>query len=366
MKVVVTGGAGFIGSAVCRYLISETNWLVINLDKLTYAANLNSLVTISDNPRYRFVQGDIADRHLVRELLSEAQPDVVLNLAAETHVDRSIDAAADFIHTNIVGTFALLEEARSYWSQLSSARRAGFRLHHVSTDEVFGDLGATGLFTETTPYRPSSPYSASKAASDHLVRAWGHTHGLPVLLTNCSNNYGPYQYPEKLIPLMILRALRGERLPVYGAGDNVRDWLHVDDHARALITVLENAPPGSTFNIGCASERRNIDIVEEICDLVDELAGPLPSGPRRDLIMFVRDRPGHDRRYAIDATPLRNDLGWRPIYALGAGLRSTVAWYLSNEAWWAPLIEGALTRLGVSPPEERDTDHSSETRVGAR
>jgi dTDP-glucose 4,6-dehydratase len=350
MKVIVTGGAGFIGSAVCRYLVGKTAWSVVNLDKLTYAANLNSLSSVADNPRYCLVQGDIADRLLVRALLDETKPDAILNLAAESHVDRSIDAAADFIQTNIVGTFVLLEEVRRYWCACPPKRQSAFRFHHVSTDEVYGDLGATGgLFTESTPYRPSSPYSASKAASDHLVRAWGHTYDLPVLITNCSNNYGPYQYPEKLIPLVILRALRGESLPVYGTGDNIRDWLHVDDHARALITVLENATPGSTFNIGCASERRNIEIVEEICDLVDELAGPLPSGQRRDLITFVKDRPGHDKRYAIDASALRDNLGWRPVYDLATGLRSTVQWYLSNEAWWSPLVEtsGALSRVGL-------------------
>lgn len=354
MKVIVTGGAGFIGSAVCRYLIAETAWSVVNLDRLTYAANLGSLASIAGDARYRFVQGDIADRHLLRGLFDETQPDAVLNLAAESHVDRSIDAAADFIHTNIIGTFVLLEEARRYWGELPAKRRGEFRLHHVSTDEVFGDLGATGLFSEATPYCPSSPYSASKAASDHLVRAWGRTYGLPVLITNCSNNYGPYQYPEKLIPLMTLRALKGQMLPVYGAGDNVRDWLHVEDHARALITVLENAEPGSTFNIGCASERRNIEIVEEICDLVDELAGPLSSGPRRELIALVEDRPGHDKRYAIDASLLRDCLGWRPTHDLATGLRSTVEWYLGNEAWWQPLLEktSALARIGVLRSKE--------------
>ena len=350
MKVIVTGGAGFIGSAVCRYLISQTAWSVVNLDKLTYAANLSSLASIDGHPRYCLIQGDIADQHLVRKLFAEVQPDAVINLAAESHVDRSIDAAADFINTNIVGTFILLEEARHYWHDLPTYRRSAFRLHHVSTDEVFGDLGAPGLFNEATPYRPSSPYSASKAASDHLVRAWWHTYGLPVLITNCSNNYGPYQYPEKLIPLTLLRALRGETLPIYGTGENVRDWLHVEDHARALITVLENAEPGSTFNIGSASERRNIDLVEEICDLVDELATPLASGPRRGLIAFVEDRPGHDKRYAMDASQLRERFGWWPRFDLAAGLRSTVQWYLHNEDWWRPLINSgtALTRRGLA------------------
>ena len=348
MKLIVTGGAGFIGSAVCRYLISETSWSVVNFDKLTYAANLASLATISDHPRYRFVEGDIADRQMVRELLFETEPDAVLNLAAESHVDRSIDAPAVFIQTNIVGTFVLLEEALRYWDTLSGARRAAFRMHHVSTDEVFGALGPTGFFTEATPYHPSSPYSATKAASDHLVRAWGHTFGLPVIITNCSNNYGPYQYPEKLIPMMILRGLRGERLPVYGRGENIRDWLHVDDHAHALMTVLENAQPGSTFNIGSASERQNIEVVQEICDVLDELCGLLPSGPRRNLVDFVEDRPGHDYRYAIDASLIRASFNWKPAFDLRAGLRATIKWYLDNEAWWRPLVERspALARLG--------------------
>ncbi len=349
MRVMVTGGAGFIGSAVCRHLIRSTTWSVVNLDKLTYAANLASLASIATNGRYHFVKGDIADRETVRKVFDKVQPDAVLNLAAESHVDRSIDAAAEFITTNINGTFTLLEEARRYCDSLPPKRRAAFRFHHVSTDEVFGDLGATGRFVETTPYSPSSPYSASKAASDHLVRSWGRTYGLPVLITNCSNNYGPYQFPEKLIPLMTLRALRGERLPVYGTGNNVRDWLHVDDHASALVTVLERAVPGSTYNIGCASERRNIEIVEQICNLVDEFVGKLPSGPRRGLIELVEDRPGHDKRYAMDASKLHEHFGWRPAYDLCSGLRSTVQWYLDNEAWWRPLLNrsDALGRLGL-------------------
>ena len=293
--ILVTGGAGFIGSAVCRYLIGATSWSVVNLDKLTYAANLDSLRSIAGNERYRFVRGDIADARMVRALFEEVRPDAVINLAAESHVDRSIDAAADFIHTNVNGTFVLLEEARRYCDSLPAKRRQAFRFHHVSTDEVFGALGETGRFSESSPYNPSSPYAASKAASDHLVRAWGRTYGLPVLITNCSNNYGPYQFPEKLVPLMILRALKGQTLPVYGAGDNVRDWLHVEDHAAALVTVLTKAEPGSTYNIGCSCERRNIDIVEAICDLVDEIAGPLASGPRRRLITFV-DGPAGPRQ----------------------------------------------------------------------
>jgi len=350
MKMIVTGGAGFIGSAVCRHLIGSTDWSVVNLDKLTYAANLASLESIEASPRYRFIHGDIADHELVRTLFDEERPDAVLNLAAESHVDRSIDSAAEFIHTNIDGTFVLLEQARRYCGSLKPERRAAFRFHHVSTDEVFGELGPTGKFTETTPYDPSSPYSASKAASDHLVRAWGRTYGLPVLITNCSNNYGPFQFPEKLVPLMILRALSGQTLPVYGAGDNIRDWLHVDDHAAALLTVLTKAEPGSTYNIGCSAERRNIEMVEAICDSVDELAGPLPSGSRRSLITFVADRPGHDKRYAIDATKLTTRLGWAPAHDLSSGLRQTVRWYLDNEAWWRALVDrsDALSRLGLA------------------
>jgi dTDP-glucose 4,6-dehydratase len=349
MKVIVTGGAGFIGSAVCRHLIGSTDWFVLNLDKLTYAANPASLASIADDPRYRFVRADIADRDAVHGIFDEIRPDAIINLAAESHVDRSIDGAADFVHTNINGTFVLLEEARRLCGSLTPERRKAFRFHHVSTDEVFGALGVLGYFNETAPYDPSSPYSASKAASDHLVRAWGRTYGLPILITNCSNNYGPYQFPEKLIPLMILRALKGEPLPVYGTGDNIRDWLHVEDHARALITVLKKAEPGSTYNIGCALERRNIDIVEDVCDLVDELASPLASGPRRELIRFVEDRAGHDKRYAIDASKLREHLGWRPTHDLASGLRSTVKWYLDNEAWWRPLLDKSdvLGRRGL-------------------
>jgi dTDP-glucose 4,6-dehydratase len=350
MKVIVTGGAGFIGSAVCRYLIRSTSWFVVNFDKLTYAANLASLDAVSASHRYRFVKGDIADQGCVRNLINEVQPDAILNLAAESHVDRSIDSSSDFIHTNIHGTFVLLEEARRYCEALPLEARAAFRFHHVSTDEVFGDLGTTGRFSETSPYNPSSPYSASKAASDHLVRAWERTYRLPVLITNCSNNYGPYQFPEKLVPLMTLRALQGEPLPVYGAGTNVRDWLHVEDHARALIRVLQRAKPGSAYNIGCASECQNLTLVEQICDILDELVGQLASGPRRNLIRFVDDRPGHDRRYAMDASKLHQELGWQPAYDLDSGLRNTVQWYLNNEEWWTPLIArgGALERRGLN------------------
>jgi dTDP-glucose 4,6-dehydratase len=353
MRVIVTGGAGFIGSAVCRYLIRSSDWSVINFDRLTYAANVASLAGIAANPRYRFVRGDIADRDAVRTLFDEVRPDAVLNLAAESHVDRSIDSADDFIRTNINGTFVLLEEARAHYETLTQQRRAAFRFLHISTDEVFGELGPTGKFTETTPYDPSSPYSASKAASDHLVRAWGRTFGLPVLITNCSNNYGPYQFPEKLVPLMILRALKGHTLPVYGTGENVRDWLHVEDHAAALVTVLTKGEPGSTYNIGSSSERRNIEMVETICDLVDEFAEPLASGPRSELITFVADRPGHDKRYAIDAGKLTRELGWKAEYDLASGLRQTVRWYLDNELWWRPLLGHgrALSRVGLAVSE---------------
>lgn len=349
MRVIVTGGAGFIGSAVCRHLIDLTPWSVVNLDKLTYAANLHSLASVAGNARYRLERGDIADAALLRELFADVRPDAVINLAAETHVDRSIDAAADFIHTNINGTFALLEEARRYWDGLPAERRRAFRFHHVSTDEVFGSLGATGQFVESSPYNPTSPYAASKAASDHLVRAWGRTYGLPILITNCSNNYGPHQFPEKLVPLMILRALKGEPLPVYGSGDQVRDWLYVEDHAEALVAVLTKGETGETYNIGGSAERRNIEMVEAICDLVDEIAGPLPSGSRRGLITFVGDRPGHDKRYAMDVTKISKELGWRPAHDLTSGLRRTVQWYLHNESWWRPLVAdgNALGRRGV-------------------
>jgi dTDP-glucose 4,6-dehydratase len=350
VRLLVTGGAGFIGSAVCRHLIGATKWSLLNLDKLTYASNTASLESVAGHARYRFLKGDIANQSTVREAFAQFRPDAVLHLAAETHVDRSIDTAAEFIKTNIDGTFVLLEAARHYWETLSSDRRTAFRFHHVSTDEVFGELGPVGLFSESTPYRPSSPYAASKAGSDHLVRAWGRTYELPILVTNCSNNYGPYQFPEKLIPLMILRALHGKSLPVYGTGENVRDWLHVEDHARALVTVLERAEPGTTYNIGCTSERRNIEIVEQICDLVDEVAGPLPYGPRRSLIEFVQDRPGHDKRYAIDSSKMRIDFGWRPVHNFSSGLRNTVEWYLENEAWWRPLLveHDVLERRGTS------------------
>ncbi|MBP0441374.1 dTDP-glucose 4,6-dehydratase [Tianweitania sediminis] len=338
MNILVTGGAGFIGSAVCRYLIAETQHRVVNLDKLTYAANLETLSSIAGDTRYCFVQADIADSAKVAELLRMHDIDTVMHLAAESHVDRSIDGPGEFIQTNIVGTYRLLEAARGYWAGLAGEKRERFRFHHISTDEVFGTLGFDdGLFNETTPYAPSSPYSASKAASDHLVMAWHHTYGLPVVLSNCSNNYGPFHFPEKLIPLMILNALEGLPLPVYGTGENVRDWLYVDDHARALVLVATKGELGRSYNIGGRNERTNLTVVETICDVLDRIQ-PLNSGTsRRDLITFVSDRPGHDMRYAIDATRIETELGWRAHETFETGLEKTIRWYLENEAWWRPI-----------------------------
>lgn len=349
MRVLVTGGAGFIGSALIRHLVNETGHEVLNLDKLTYAGVLASLDPVAADPRYRFVRGDICNAALVRKLLAEFQPDVIAHLAAESHVDRSIDGPAEFISTNVVGTFTLLQAALDYWRGLDAARQTTFRLHHVSTDEVFGSLGEEGSFVETTPYDPRSPYSASKAASDHLVRAWGHTYGLPVLVTNCSNNYGPYHFPEKLIPLIIIRALAGDPLPVYGDGGHERDWLFVEDHARALQRVFEHGVPGETYNVGGNAGRRNIDVVETICATLQELV-PLRAGRRfRDQIAFVADRPGHDRRYAIDAAKLERELGWAPQVGFEEGIARTVQWYLDNRQWWEPLVAGryATQRLGL-------------------
>ena len=326
MRILLTGGAGFIGSAVARRIIEKTGHRVLVFDKLTYAGNLASLSPIAQNSRYSFRKGDICDASAVKSVLSDFEPDVIMHLAAESHVDRSIDGPCEFIQTNIVGTYALLEAALRYWRNLPSCRREIFRFHHISTDEVFGSLGETGFFTEETPYAPNSPYSASKAGSDHLVRAWRHTYGLPTVLTNCSNNYGPYHFPEKLIPLTIINALEGRPLPVYGRGDNVRDWLFVDDHAEALVQVALNGSPGASYNIGGNSERRNIEVVEAICDLVDELAPSIGGTSRRELIAFVADRPGHDQRYAIDPSRIKNDLGWRPKHNFEQGLRKTVEW----------------------------------------
>ncbi len=336
MRVLVTGGAGFIGSAVVRLLHSSGAHTVLNVDKLTYAGNLASLPGVSPSPAYQFLQADICDRAAMDAAFAAFQPEVILHLAAESHVDRSIDGPSAFIHTNLVGTYTLLDAARHYWSALPAAARERFRFLHVSTDEVFGSLGPTGAFTETTPYDPRSPYSASKAGSDHLARAWYHTYGLPVLVTNCSNNYGPFHFPEKLIPLIILNALAEKALPVYGAGDNVRDWLFVEDHARALVTVATGGAPGRTYNIGGNSERTNLHVVQTVCDILDELR-PAASGPRRRLITFVADRPGHDKRYAIDSSRLQAELGWRPQESFETGLRKTVQWYLANEWWWQPI-----------------------------
>ncbi len=337
MRFLVTGGAGFIGSAVCRHLINSNLGQVLNVDKLTYAACLSSLDSVAASHNYRFAQHDICDRAAMAALFDAFQPDAVFHLAAESHVDRSITGSAEFIQTNIVGTHTLLEVALTYWRGLTGDKQRSFRFLHVSTDEVFGSLGATGAFTEVTAYDPRSPYSASKAASDHLVRAWHHTFGLPCLITNCSNNYGPYHFPEKLIPLMILNALEGKSLPVYGDGKQIRDWLHVDDHAAALQTVMEKGKPGETYCIGGRNERENIDVVKRICALVDELAGVRPDGPREGLITFVQDRPGHDQRYAIDATKLENELGWRANYSFETGIRQTVEWYLNRPDWWEPI-----------------------------
>ena len=335
MKIMVTGGAGFIGSAVCRYLIGETKHSVVNIDKLTYAANLDSLKAVCDHPRYAFEQADICDSGALTRVFERHQPDAVMHLAAESHVDRSIAGAAVFVQTNVVGTFTLLEATRAYLEGVAADRRAAFRFLHVSTDEVYGSLGEEGLFHETTAYDPSSPYAASKAASDHFVTAWARTYRVPAVISNCSNNYGPCQFPEKLIPLMTINALEREPLPVYGNGENVRDWLFVDDHARALLTILTRGRLGEKYHVGGRNERTNIDVVETICDLVDELAGD--GGPsRRELIAFVTDRPGHDQRYAIDASRLETELGWRAREDFDSGLRKTVRWYLENEDWWRP------------------------------
>lgn len=349
MKFLITGGAGFIGSAVARRLISETDLAVCVVDKFTYAGNLASLAPVSQNARFHFVKADITDGLRMRAALTEFAADIVMHLAAESHVDRSIDGPAAFIDTNIVGTFTLLEEALRYWRGLDGARKERFRFHHISTDEVFGSLGEDGLFHEETPYQPNSPYSASKAASDHLVRAWHHTYGLPTLITNCSNNYGPYHFPEKLIPLMIINALEGKPLPIYGNGLNIRDWLYVDDHADALLLVAQNGRPGESYNIGGHNEKTNTDVVTTICALLDELK-PDPAGPYARLITYVRDRPGHDARYAIDAGKIARELGWRPRQTFESGLRRTVEWYLANTGWWSDIRSGVYRgeRLGAA------------------
>jgi len=351
MRFLVTGGAGFIGSAVIRHLINDTDAQVLNLDKLTYAGNLDSLLDVDLSMRYRFVQADICDAAAIRNIFSHFKPNVVMHLAAESHVDRSIDGPSEFIQTNIVGTYTLLEAAREYWSSLADEDKSSFRFHHVSTDEVYGDLeGTNDLFIETTAYEPSSPYSASKASSDHLVRAWHRSYGLPIIITNCSNNYGPCQFPEKLIPHMILHAISGKSLPIYGDGLQIRDWLHVEDHARALVKVALDAIDGETYNIGGHNEVANIDVVRTLCGLLEELVPNKPEGVERyeDLIVYVKDRPGHDVRYAIDASKIERDLGWTPQETFETGLRKTVEWYLSNQAWWQRVLDGdyRLGRLG--------------------
>ena len=346
MRVIVTGGAGFIGSALVRYLVLDKGYDVLNIDALTYAGNLASLHSVEGRPNYHFLHANICDRGAMEKAVVDFAPDRIMHLAAESHVDRSITGAADFIQTNVLGTFNLLEAARGYWSKLPTERKAGFRFLHVSTDEVYGSLGEEGLFTEDTPYDPSSPYSASKASSDHLANAWQRTYGLPVLVSNCSNNYGPYHFPEKLIPLTILNALAGEQLPVYGKGENVRDWLYVEDHARALDVIIERGRIGQTYNVGGCNERRNIDVVRRICEVLDRLAPA--NRAREELITFVTDRPGHDARYAIDASKLETELGWRAQENFDTGIEKTVQWYLDNEWWWQPLRERyAGHRLGL-------------------
>lgn len=352
MKILVTGGAGFIGSAVVRYIINHTDDTVINVDKLTYAGNLASLESVADSPRYYFEQVDICHRAEIERIFAQYQPDAVMHLAAESHVDRSIDGPAAFIETNIVGTYTLLEVARHYWCGLSAEKKATFRFHHISTDEVYGDLGSSdALFTESTPYAPSSPYSASKASSDHLVRAWLRTYGLPTIVTNCSNNYGPFHFPEKLIPLMILNAISGKKLPVYGNGMQIRDWLFVEDHARALYKVVTEGVVGESYNIGGHNEKTNIEVVRTICALLEELLPNKPAGVAKyeELITYVADRPGHDLRYAIDATKIERELGWTPQETFESGIRKTVEWYLANEDWWKRVLDGSynMERLGT-------------------
>lgn len=338
MRIMVTGGAGFIGSALIRHLVAESDHEVLNLDKLTYAGTLSAVESASSSLRYRFIQSDVCDMAAMRTVIADFQPDIITHLAAESHVDRSIDAPGAFIQTNLVGTYTLLSAAYDYWKTLPSIGRRSFRFHHISTDEVYGSLGADGAFTEDTPYDPRSPYSASKAGADHLVSAWGHTYGLPVLITNCSNNYGPYHFPEKLIPLMIVKALGDEMLPVYGQGSNVRDWLYVDDHVRALRLVFEGGVPGETYNIGGNAERRNIDVVEAVCTILDRVQPRADGRSYTQQIGFVADRPGHDLRYAIDATKIRRELGWAPRESIETGLEKTIRWYLDRREWWEAIV----------------------------
>jgi|TARA_R110000803_G_C11983933_1_gene321089 dTDP-glucose 4,6-dehydratase len=348
MKVVVTGGAGFIGSAVCRLLAGKKGFEVLNLDKLTYAADLRTVEAVSAFPNYSFAKVDVCNKQAVATVFSDFQPDAVMHLAAESHVDRSIDGPADFIQTNVVGTFTLLEVARDYFNGLDDARKQAFRFHHVSTDEVYGSLGDEGLFTEQTAYAPNSPYSATKAGADHLVRAWHHTYGLPVIISNCSNNYGPYQFPEKLIPLMILNVLQGKKLPVYGDGGNTRDWLHVEDHAEALFTILTQGRVGEKYNVGGCNEVTNLDVVRRVFDTVTTLVPETAGKSFDEVVDFVDDRPGHDWRYAIDPSKMRDELGWNPKYSFETGLAQTVTWYVDHRAWWEPILKGkyAGQRLG--------------------
>jgi len=350
--ILITGGAGFIGSALARSLVADGDYCVVVLDALTYAGNLSSLAPASGNNRFQFVEGNVCDRALVAGLLADIQPDIITHLAAESHVDRSIEGPAAFIETNIVGTFTMLSAATDYWRTMDEARKAQFRFHHISTDEVFGTLGETGFFTEETAYDPRSPYSASKAGSDHLVSAWHHTYGLPTLITNCSNNYGPHHFPEKLIPLIIIKCLSGESLPVYGRGDNVRDWLFVDDHVRALRAVFERGALGESYMIGGNSERTNLQVVETICDTLDRLAPRADGLSYREQISFVTDRPGHDFRYAIDAGKLKRELGWEPAESFETGMDKTIRWYLDNRAWWQDILSGSYRgeRLGATGP----------------
>lgn len=349
MKVLVTGGAGFIGSAVCRHLVSDLGWQVVNVDKLTYAADLRTLTSIEDSPAYAFEQVDVCDGDELKRVFASHDPDAVMHLAAESHVDRSIDGPGEFIQTNLVGTYTLLEEALRHWQTMPEPRKANFRFHQVSTDEVYGSLGSEGLFTEETAYAPNSPYAASKAGADHLVRAWWVTYGLPIVISNCSNNYGPYQFPEKLIPLMILNIMHGRPLPVYGDGSNTRDWLYVEDHASALGLVLKNGKVGEKYNVGGDEEMTNIELVRALCILMDELCPDKPVAKAESLITFVTDRPGHDLRYAIDASKMQKELGWNPRHNFSDGLRSTVEWYLANEAWWRPILDSNYDgeRLGI-------------------
>ncbi len=358
-RLLITGGAGFIGSAVVRHLIANTNYEVINLDKLTYAGNPDSVAPVANDPHYRFEQVDICDAVEVERVFREHRPTAIMHLAAESHVDRSIDGPAEFVNTNVLGTYTLLESARQYWNELEAQEKSAFRFHHISTDEVYGSLGAAGYFTEDSQYQPNSPYSASKASSDHLVRAWHHTFGLPVVTTNCSNNYGPYQFPEKLIPLMILNALEGKPLPIYGKGDNIRDWLYVEDHARALHCVLEKGRLGETYNIGGHNEQTNLQVVHALCDLLDELIPDSSHRPHKELINYVQDRPGHDQRYAIDAGKIQRDLGWVPQESFETGLRKTVRWYLDNTAWWQRVKDGSYR-------ERRGLDEAKRSIAGGR